>query len=569
MPTLSARLSGSQVKTLVLSDCTDAEHARAVCLVGARPQSKGAVIHYNPDPHIVNDLWRLFRNQLTIEPEVQTWLAALKEERATNLAVSAQSDAPLSVPHAEDLWGYQRVGVARLAQQTRLLLADEMGLGKTVEALLAAQVLGARTILVVTLASAKWQWRQEITRWLDREAVAVESGHESKKAAISARPDILVINYEPLRRAIAQKTKNSSKTIALYPELVKGKLWDVVIFDEAHLLQDPQSQQSKAAAVLSHKAKALFLLTATPIWNEPQSVWHLLHLLDPAVFSSYWSFVNKYCLVEERPWARVIVGMREEKQDELHEIIARYMLRREAKAVLTDLPAETSTVLTYQLSEKQKKVYRSIKEDLYLADEVNPQYCAGVAPSLSLLRRLCNSPSLLNGTGWAQADETKGKALLEFVQNALGSEKKLVILCWHRDYAAHLHLVLTQKGISTQTATGDQESSVRMDGIEQFKKNSTQVLIGTMGAMGTAINLSTPDIRLVLFAEMDWIPPTNDQAKGRFMRFTTKHSVAFYYLLGEGTIEEHIYTTNMQKGTVTSEMLAIGEVVRKIKEGIL
>src|SRR5208337_1476923 len=67
------------------------------------------------------------------------------------------------------LFPYQREGMLHLAFTERALLADEMGLGKTIQAIAACALLQrmgkARHVLVVTPASLKSEWEEQIQRF--------------------------------------------------------------------------------------------------------------------------------------------------------------------------------------------------------------------------------------------------------------------------------------------------------------------------------------------------------------------------------------------------------------------
>ena len=61
-----------------------------------------------------------------------------------------------------ELFPFQKTGVEWLKSRRTALLADEQGLGKTVQAIVAADRLLARSMLVVCPAGVKLNWDREI-----------------------------------------------------------------------------------------------------------------------------------------------------------------------------------------------------------------------------------------------------------------------------------------------------------------------------------------------------------------------------------------------------------------------
>ncbi len=65
-------------------------------------------------------------------------------------------------------FAHQRDGIRFLIdRQCRALVCDEMGLGKTGTAIGAAEAVGAKRVLVIAPANARWVWDREIRGWAD------------------------------------------------------------------------------------------------------------------------------------------------------------------------------------------------------------------------------------------------------------------------------------------------------------------------------------------------------------------------------------------------------------------
>ncbi len=179
-----------------------------------------------------------------------------------------------------------------------LLIADEVGLGKTIEAGLVWTELVARysvrRLLVVCPKSLQQKWRSElrqkfsvISQIQDAQGLATalaegESGEEGFAivASLSAlRPPRGWDDADP-----PLKSSRADLARFLSDHADQEPLIDLVIFDEAHHLRNPETQQHKLAQLLVDVSDYRLLLSATPINLHSGDLQALLKLLDPDLF---------------------------------------------------------------------------------------------------------------------------------------------------------------------------------------------------------------------------------------------------------------------------------------------
>src|SRR5271157_4192053 len=201
------------------------------------------------------------------------------------------------------LYPYQEEDVLELIDRPKVILGSVMRSGKMIETFELVRRLDLQNIFIACPKPLVPEWRYKIEDWLGEEWLS--------------RFDIF--NYEKLR-----------KGDLMY--LVQKAGYELIVFDEAHKLKNRQAQQTKGAYLITGFTPRLILATGTPIENHPGDAWSLLHMIDPILFASYWAFVERYCIIQQLPkppYPRIIMGPRSDTKQELRELLAKYMLRRE------------------------------------------------------------------------------------------------------------------------------------------------------------------------------------------------------------------------------------------------
>jgi len=511
----------------------------------------GDPVTFPPEPLVVYDLHAWFPEaQWNFSPALTAWMTAF-ETRVETLARIGKgfdvTEGMISVlPVDAKLRLYQTVGAVWLNTVSRGLLGDEMGVGKTVQALLAAEEK-SQHVLISCPSYVKDHWAKHIRYWTHQSATIADGERPQRNAALAVNAKYVLINHEMLRPG-------------QYPQLA-ARTWDVFIIDEAHRVHNRTALQSKGAKAI--KAKRLFLLTGTPIWNKPDNLWHLLHLLDPLRFSSYWRFVEQFCLLNRTMYGIDIAGPNPQELERLQWTLIPYFLRRTKDEVLPDLPPKIYETITYSLSAAQRALYRDVKKrlELELASGEIKSYNALVA-AMSDLRQICDHPSLVGANG----DSGKDVAMKDLLDDVLASEEKVVIFCWHRKYVAHLKTLIRERyKLASAIVTGDTKPEARTELVRDFREGHVRVLIGTIASMGTGIDLY--ESATAIFAEMDWTPAMNVQAEDRLHRIGQKRSPTIYHIIGKQTIEEHILSVTQEKADIADQTLAINAVLEKIIHG--
>lgn len=420
------------------------------------------------------------------------------------------------------LYNYQKEGVAFLKRNDKALLAHDMGLGKTAQAIIAAKELGLKKILVITPASVKYNWAREIAKWHD------------------VTPPIRIIDgqkdYQPLSVGF---------TIVNYDRLAKKELlltlisekYDLLICDEAHYLKNFGAKRTKCVYYpkgIASCAERVWLLTGTPVLNRPVELFSHLKALVPeklGIYKSFLKYAHRYCDAYDGPWGLDTTGA--SNTEELSTLLSSFMLRREKKEVLKDLPEKIyqnvylpAAPALHELAKKERREYEKEKE--------------GILGELASLRR--------------KSGIAKVPAVLEHVKDVLEEKKRIVLFAYHRDVIAKLEEGLRSYGVVV--VDGSTPSKDRQKAVEKFRTdNNCRVFLGQIEAAGTGIDGLQDVCDTVIFAEITWVPGQIDQAADRCHRIGQKNAVLAQFLIIENSVDEDVLDSITRKRAIIAQVV--------------
>ncbi|ETW33295.1 hypothetical protein PFTANZ_05986, partial [Plasmodium falciparum Tanzania (2000708)] len=231
------------------------------------------------------------------------------------------------------LRAYQLTGlnwiVSRMKRNLSVLLADEMGLGKTVQtiAVVGHMLYKEKLIgpyLVIVPQSTVDNWLNEFKSWLPQANVVCYHGNAVSRELIRTHElkKVYVPNKGYRYKFDVCITTPSILNSVSDVELLKKMPWQLMVVDEAHQLKNRQSK--RFIELKQFMAESKLLLSGTPLHNNLEELWTLLHFLNPQQYTYYETFQKKYNEIENTS----LIGEAKQKQliqlqHELHEVILR------------------------------------------------------------------------------------------------------------------------------------------------------------------------------------------------------------------------------------------------------
>ena len=484
-----------------------------------------------PDEAIVSDndenvkhlKWIAERYQLVILSK-SVWkrkIASLVVKKRRIPKIEKLEKATPSNQFRGTLLDFQREGLDFLLKSSgNALLADEMGLGKTVQTLayLSKEKNAFPALIIATLVTLT-HWQREIEKFLKKKSKNGKINSNASPTSTMIRIgksneigdyDFYIINYELLHKRQNDLAKLSINSI---------------VCDEVQHLRSKTTQKYAAVKKLAAKESVKYRvgLSGTPIYNRGSEIWPIVDILKPGLLGNFKEFCEYFCWVDEKGKAIVL----DNKRDTLRkQLTTHVMLRRKKSDVLKDLKDK---VRYPEVIASDERFYKSELDKIWKKLEEEQSYAETAFDKSASYHRAIESERQAAGLA-------KLKHVVEFVNEVMETEESIVVFCHHKAIHKLLHESLAEH--NPASIIGGQTLSVRDNEIDRFQKGKTRLMVAGLRAGNVGINLTKA--RYVIFAELDWSPAIHRQAEDRLHRIGQKNTVLAYYLVGKGTLDEHV-----------------------------
>ena len=391
------------------------------------------------------------------------------------------------------------------------IVGDEPGLGKSYPAIEAARdlrELDDRNLIVCP--------KYLIPNWVaylgeygygPDDITVVEGSPEKKTAALEAPREWTLCTYNTVGQ-----TSPKSRVGRTYPQLL-GTKWGTIIFDEAHRMRSRHAQWTKQAMLLKSKRK--WLLTGSPLYNNPGDLFTLLKIVAPKKFTSFWRWVKEYCMVWDNGYRTEIAHVRDPWA--FKEMWTPFMMRRRYEDVEVQLPEVMPPIVVRpELTAANRVAHDELDENYKMLVEDGGEDFASANSMLGELRKITTT------------DPNKMNALGELISDV---NSRVVVLCWYKNTAQELARRLK----TDLVVTGSVNANDRQDIFDQLSVRPEGRLVATLGSMAEGLNLQ--HTHHVVFYEMDWNHEMNAQALARFQRPGQQHRVQSYYVVAANTVD--------------------------------
>lgn len=284
----------------------------------------------------------------------------------------------------------------------------------------------------------------------------------------------------------------------------------MLVVDEAHYVKNPEAARSKIVAEATRNAQRAFFLTGTPMENRVEEFRNLVGYLQPRIA------------------ARVDATDALAGAKAFRRSVAPVYLRRNQEDVLTELPDKIEVEDWVQLSTEDDSAY------------------AGAVRSRNLME--------MRQAAFRSARSAKLERLVEIVEEAAEDGMKVVVFSYFLDVLTRIGRALGQSVAGE--ITGSVPPAVRQQIVDDFtRRHGHAALLSQIDAGGVGINIQAASV--VIIAEPQWKPSTENQAIARAHRMGQIRRVQVHRLLAKGSVDERLREVQENK------TLLFGEFARK------
>jgi len=428
----------------------------------------------------------------------------------------------------------------------RCLIADEQGVGKTVQALgimYYAMKYCEDTFfpcLIVAKSSLKIQWMVNLLDWCGMDYIPqiIEDGKNPPIPGFN----VYIASYDIFRRFsteedIVIKTKWGHE---VETKQTKNPFYDfgfkTIIADEVQAVKGESKRTNEFKKIC--EGKQVIALSGTPIKNNADEYYTILHILRPDLFRTRKGYRDQWVRLENVNGYDKYTGIK--YPEAFKEYTKDFILRRTREDVAEEIGLKVTGAnrIFYHVdfeSEKLKAAYQAAENEfireMEKAGKKNPIEIIGM---LSVMRHLVGINKILPTVELAE----------EFALESPG--QKLIIFAHHQDVMqgiwAKLGEVCKDGGMPLPLSFhSGLNMNQRYDMVSDFlKPESSPFLIASTLAMGEGVDRLQEVCNNCIIAERQWNPANEEQAEARLVRIgQIKGFVNATYPIATDTIDEY------------------------------
>ena len=453
----------------------------------------------------------------------------------SNINMKTIDNMPLLIKHKEPKpFKNQKIGLYWTKKFPEHGLMWEMGVGKTrtgVETfILKYQQSKVNKCLVICPVSMLYKWVDEVEKWSDFSAIALDGTRENKQELLNEDYDFYVINYESLTSLQAELLNKIDEN------------W-MIIGDETTKIKNPYAKRSKSAVQIANCTKHKIILTGTPVTQNAYDLFNQFQFLDGGeTFGlNYDQFIDKYF------WKSGFkVQPKYHALEQISDLIYKKCTRFRKEECI-DIPEKIYDIRKVHLTPYMQEVYDAMVQ--YAIAQIQKQADqSGIVKAPIVLTQLLRLSQItsgfvvdVDGKVTDFEDQPKLKAVQDIMEESVKNNgNKLLVWARFQHDVEKIMKLCKKLDIWSVDLYGEVDRQQREVNIKAFQTNNDcKVMVGTAGTGGFGIELTAANV--VVYYSNSYSLEQRLQSEDRTHRAGLNHKIQYIDLLADKTIDVPIY----------------------------
>jgi SNF2 family DNA or RNA helicase len=327
--------------------------------------------------------------------------------------------------------------------------------------------------------------------------------------------------------------------------------------DESTTIKNPQAKRTRSIIQLGRNSKYRRILTGSPVTKSPLDLFSQCYFLSPFLLEheSFYTFKIRYAITKQvnvsGRMIQLVVGYR--NLPELSEKIKPFSYRV-LKDDCLDLPPKTYTKRIIELTDEQKKVYKTMKEKAIAFLNGKMVSTTTVITQLMRLHQItCGHFKSDDGT----IQELKNNRIDQLMEILEEVEGKAVIWAHYRyDIQAIVKAISKEYGEnSVVTYYGDTTTDDRQKAIKLIQDPDSPVrfIVGTPQTGGYGITLTGAST--MIYYSNGYDLEKRQQSEARIDRIGQEKSMTYIDIIAEGTVDDKIVESLRKKVNIATAIM--------------
>ena len=399
---------------------------------------------------------------------------------------------------------------------------------------------GKCALIIAPKSLLRSAWEDDFSKFAPQIKCSVAYA-DNREKAFAADADVFITNIDAVVWLLKQKPAFFSR-------------FDTLIVDEVSAFKHHTSGRSKALNKIRKYFKYRSVMSGTPNSNTICDIWNPVQILDDGkrLGTQFFGFRAAVCQPEQvGPQPNMVKWTdRDGSEEAIYGLIADITIRHRF-ADCIDIPPTHTYTIAYHLTSKQKKAYLEMEKNQIMTLKKEKVTAINAAAVTTKLLQIASGAVYESPDKYHVVDTGRYELVMDLVEDR---KHPLVFFLW-KHQRDELVKLAEKRGLKYCVLDGNTSDKERDAMVRHYQNGFYDVMFAHPMSAAHGLTLTTGSTVI-------WPSPTYNlehfsQGNKRQARNGQKEKTEIIVILGEGTIDQKVYTRLLEKNTKMTNLLGL------------